>query len=192
MPGKIKAGEGFASSARGVGNAARIAAPKAVRATRIRAMLERWGLLAVVVFGIGLGGCSNFNTTIGTPTPAAQITTLSPGSVNVGGPPFILTVNGGTFASNSVVQWNLTNLVTTYVSGNQVTAVIPATLIAQPETVSITVDTRARGNRTRRRGSWFRTNQTFCRFWFRAGGIRYPRLLRRWHPRPFLRALPSR
>jgi hypothetical protein len=174
MPGKIKAGEGFASSARGVGNAARIAAPKAVRATRIRGTLERWGLLAVVVFGIGLGGCSNFNTTIGTPTPAAQITTLSPGSVNVGGPPFILTVNGGTFASNSVVQWNLTNLVTTYVSGNQVTAVIPATLIAQPETVSITVDTPGAGQSNPSQGILVQDESNVLPFLVSGGGNPIP------------------
>jgi hypothetical protein len=141
MPGKIKVGEGFASSAPKEGNAARAVARDVAQPRGILGMVGRWGLLAVIAIGIGLGGCSSFNTTIGTPTPAATILTLSPGSVNVGGPPFILTVNGGPFVSNSVVQWNLSNLVTTFVSGSQVTAVVPATLITQPGTINITVDT---------------------------------------------------
>ncbi len=104
-------------------------------------MMGRWGLLAVLLVGAGSAGCNNFNTTIGTPTPASDIFSLSPSSINVGNSPFILTVNGAGFASNSVVQWNLVNLTTTFVNSSQVTALVPASDIAQAGTVSITVNT---------------------------------------------------
>ncbi len=104
-------------------------------------MAGRWGLLAGVAFGMSFTGCSQFNTTIGTPTPAAAITVLSPSSINAGSAPFILTVTGSPFASNSVVQWNLVNLTTTFVSSSEVTAVVPASDVAQAGTVNITVNT---------------------------------------------------
>ncbi|HYB60456.1 MAG TPA: hypothetical protein VEH50_03165 [Methylomirabilota bacterium] len=104
-------------------------------------MMGRWGLLAVLLMGAGSAGCNEFNTTIGTPTPASTIFSLSPSSINVGNSPFILTVNGYGFVSNSVVQWNLVNLTTTFVSSSQLTALVPATDIAQAATISITVNT---------------------------------------------------
>jgi uncharacterized protein (TIGR03437 family) len=70
-----------------------------------------------------------------TPTIAA----VNPNSVASGGPAFTLTVTGTGFNANSKVQWNGTALATTLASGTQLTAAVPANLIAGAGTVSITV-----------------------------------------------------
>ncbi|MBV9742822.1 MAG: hypothetical protein JO099_03595, partial [Acidobacteriia bacterium] len=75
---------------------------------------------------------------IGTP-PALVISSLSPSSVVAGSSTFTLTVNGSGFLSSSVVQWNGSPLSTTYVSGTQLMASVPANLIASQATASITV-----------------------------------------------------
>src|SRR5262249_8767738 len=55
------------------------------------------------------------------------------------------TVNGSNFTSNSTVQFNGTDLATTFVNGNQLIAVIPATLLAHPGIASVTVFTPGLG-----------------------------------------------
>jgi uncharacterized protein (TIGR03437 family) len=74
--------------------------------------------------------------TIGQP-PA--ITSLSPGSAIVGGPGFTLVVGGSGFVSQAVVQWNSTQLPTTFVSDTQVTASVTAALISAQGSVGIAV-----------------------------------------------------
>jgi hypothetical protein len=67
------------------------------------------------------------------------ITSISPSTVPPGGPPVTLTVNGANFAPGAVVSFNTTTLSTTFVSPIQVTAQIPAALIAQTGTAQITL-----------------------------------------------------
>jgi len=74
------------------------------------------------------------------------ITSLSPGAAIAGGPTFILTVlgsnflaSGGIFTAGPAVQWNGSPLVTSFVSGTQLTATVPGTLIANIGSASITV-----------------------------------------------------
>ena len=69
------------------------------------------------------------------------LTSISPSSVAAGGPAFTLTANGSNYQSNSVIEWNGATLTTTFVSTSQLTATVPANLIAQPATVSIVVAT---------------------------------------------------
>jgi hypothetical protein len=64
---------------------------------------------------------------------------LVPDAVAPGGQSFTLTVNGTGFVSGSVVQWNGTALATTFVSGSQLTATVPASDIATARTASVTV-----------------------------------------------------
>lgn len=68
--------------------------------------------------------------TINNPTPI--LTSLIPASATPGGPAFTLTVNGSGFVSGASVQWNGSGLSTTFVSASQLTASVPATLIAAP------------------------------------------------------------
>ena len=76
--------------------------------------------------------------TIGAPnTPS--LTTLSPSTATVGGPQLTLTVTGSNFASGATVLWNGGLLSTTFVSAAQLTAVVPASLIAAIGTANVTV-----------------------------------------------------
>ena len=67
------------------------------------------------------------------------ITSLSPDVVTVGGPAFTLTVNGSGFVSGAVVKWNGSALATNFVSATQLTAQVPASLIAAAGTANVTV-----------------------------------------------------
>ena len=72
-------------------------------------------------------------------TPAASLASLSPSAAAPGGAAFTLTVTGASFTANSKVQWNGAPLATTLVSASQLTASVPAALIATAGTASITV-----------------------------------------------------
>jgi uncharacterized protein (TIGR03437 family) len=73
------------------------------------------------------------------PAPPAAITTLSPASASAGGADFTLTVNGSNLSSGATVAWNGAPLVTTFVSASQVTARVPAALLAAAGAASVTV-----------------------------------------------------
>ncbi|MGE0129856.1 MAG: hypothetical protein AB7U82_17380 [Blastocatellales bacterium] len=95
------------------------------------------------------GGTSNAASfSITQPPLAPTIASLSPGFAIAGGQQFTLTVNGTNFAGNSVVRWNDSDRVTTFVSATQLRATIPATDIASQGTVSIKVFTPAPGGGT--------------------------------------------
>lgn len=71
--------------------------------------------------------------------PSPILTSLSPLSTNAGGPGFPLKVIGNNFVSTSTVNWNGHPLATAYVSATQLTAAVPATLIANPGNAKVTV-----------------------------------------------------
>ena len=87
------------------------------------------------------------NSAVFTITPAGvpSITSLSPAAVQAGGSSFTLTVNGSGF-TDSLILWDGAVMPTTFVSANQLTAVIPSNLIASPWISSVTV--RAGGRTT--------------------------------------------
>jgi uncharacterized protein (TIGR03437 family) len=70
------------------------------------------------------------------PAGAPAIASLAPSSAIAGGPAFTLMVNGAGFLSGAAVQWNGSPLATSYVSGNQLTAAVPASLLAAPGSAS--------------------------------------------------------
>jgi len=71
--------------------------------------------------------------------PAPVITSLSLDSIATGSAQFTLTINGTGFISSSFAQWESTRLATTYVSATQLTAKVPASLIAVAGESSIIV-----------------------------------------------------
>jgi hypothetical protein len=73
--------------------------------------------------------------------PAPTIASLSPANVNAGGNAFTLTVNGTNFTSNWTLWWGSTELPSTFFNSTQITATVPATLIASVGTASVTVST---------------------------------------------------
>jgi hypothetical protein len=67
------------------------------------------------------------------------ISELAPDNTNSGGPAFVLTVNGTDFSTKATINFNGTAQATTYISASQVTATIPATEIASPATIPVSV-----------------------------------------------------
>jgi len=70
---------------------------------------------------------------------------LSPRSAAPGSASVLMTVNGANFGTKSVVNWNGSPLVTTFVSGHQLTATIPASNLTVATTGSVTVSTATPG-----------------------------------------------
>src|SRR5262252_6315280 len=73
---------------------------------------------------------------------------LIPDATRPGGSGFMLTVNGVGFVSTSVVNWNGSARMTTFVSGSQLKANILASDIAAPTTALVTVVNPAPGGGT--------------------------------------------
>jgi hypothetical protein len=95
-------------------------------------------------------GSITVTTAVGTSAPATftinpahpAICGLSPGEATAGDPAFTLTISGEYFTSASTMKWGSTALVTTYISQSQLTAVVPANLIAAG-TAKVSVTTSA-------------------------------------------------
>jgi hypothetical protein len=68
---------------------------------------------------------------------------LGPNWAASGGPPFTLTVNGAGFTPGATVHWNSAALTTTFVSSTQLTATVPAALIASKGTANVTASNPA-------------------------------------------------
>lgn len=104
-------------------------------------------ILSFVFFVCGCGG----GGTSPTPTaasdqaaqngsnPVPQISAVNPAAVHAGGADFTLTVTGSGFVTGSTVMCNNYSRSTTFVSGTQLTAVMPAADILQIHPVQITV-----------------------------------------------------
>ena len=105
-----------------------------------RNRLAFWFLLvATVVFG----GCQQI---INYPSPT--IATISPTSISAGQPTFTLTVTGYNFTPASAVNWNSLPLTVIFININTLTAQVPAALIQNPGSATITVTTPSPGGGT--------------------------------------------
>ena len=121
-----------------------------VSATRLAAVVDSGRLTAgaavivtVVNPGSSGGTSSGVQFTVNNPLPAlAGIVPSGAGSASVA---FQLRVSGSGFTTGSRVHWNDTVLTTTYVSGAQLTASVPATMLTAPGTANITVVNPAPG-----------------------------------------------
>jgi hypothetical protein len=76
------------------------------------------------------------------------LNSVTPNVITAGGPTFTLTLDGTNFVSASKARWNGTNLVTTYVSPNQLTAVVPAALFVNRGQYTVDVQNPAPGGGT--------------------------------------------
>ncbi len=94
-------------------------------------------LVTALAATIACGYSSKSSPPVAGTMPA--IATLSPDNTAAGGGAFTLTVNGTNFASKAVVNWSGAAQTTTFVSGGQITAAIPASAISASGTVQITV-----------------------------------------------------
>ena len=84
-------------------------------------------------------GRSVWETNVSSVTAIPSITNLSPPSAPAGAAAFTLTVSGGAFTPTALVQWNGSDLTTTYVSATQLTAAVPASDVVQAGTAEVTV-----------------------------------------------------
>jgi len=105
-------------------------------------MKRFWTALAVALAAIfAAAGCNDYGNTFQVPT-GASITSLSPANIAAGSPQFTLTVTGGGFVAQTVVQWNggtIATQVQTDANGNVlgITATVPASLVTKPGTAFV-------------------------------------------------------
>jgi hypothetical protein len=114
----------------------------------IRALVEaswnKWLVAALIVCGLS-SACSQYNTNLTLQTSTSSVAFLSPNTVPAGGSGFTITVNGAGFVTGAIILWNVgpgqtqTQLTTTLVSFSQLTAPVPASLLATPGTVQVAV-----------------------------------------------------
>lgn len=71
--------------------------------------------------------------------PVPALVSINPNTANAGNPTFVLTVTGTNFVNTSVVRWNGTDRLTTFVSSRQLTAQVSASDIANPGSAGVTV-----------------------------------------------------
>jgi hypothetical protein len=71
--------------------------------------------------------------------PAPVLNGITPNNATVGDGDLLLTVNGVSFIQGAVVRWNGSDRQTTFVSSNQLTALIPAQDLAFASTATVTV-----------------------------------------------------
>jgi hypothetical protein len=84
----------------------------------------------------------------GTCPPFPSVTSVSPNGATAGGNQFLLTVNGNDFRRDSLVSWNSSFRVTTFISSRQLVAVITASDIAQQGTALVDVFNPPEGGTT--------------------------------------------
>ncbi|MEK6324788.1 MAG: lamin tail domain-containing protein [Acidobacteriota bacterium] len=101
---------------------------RGLEATVPASFSETIGLRQVVVRN-GDGRQSNA-ATLEVAAPATLITSISPATAVAGGPSFALTVKGANFNNNATVYFDQMELVTRFVSGSQLSADVPASLIS--------------------------------------------------------------
>src|SRR6266851_1450886 len=88
----------------------------------------------------GLYSCSGGGTPPPpTPNPAPALTALNPSSAVAGRQGFTLTATGSNLISGSVLRWNGADRTTTFVSGTQLAASIPASDIAAAGSAQVAV-----------------------------------------------------
>jgi hypothetical protein len=105
--------------------------------------LQTMSLVSIIAITLACGYSSKSTPAVAGTIPS--ITQLNPNAATAGGAAFVLTVNGTNFGTKAVVNWNGAAQTTTYVSGTQLTASVPATMIAASGTVQITVTNPATG-----------------------------------------------
>ena len=103
--------------------------------------------VSLISFGCGYGS-RNYNPGMTGGGAAPAIATLSPSSAMHGGTAFTLTINGSNFGTDAAVYWNGAAQGTMYVTGNQVTAAITASDIANTGMVPVYVRSGGQNSNT--------------------------------------------
>jgi len=99
------------------------------------------GTISIVVSNPGSPVVSSNSATLTVTAPTVVPLSVSPNSAPAGSADTTINVSGSGFYQDSVVNWNNTPLVTTYVSSTNLTAVIPASFLAGFVQANISVAT---------------------------------------------------
>lgn len=95
-------------------------------------------VLLPLTLAIAAVGCGYSKPTMSA-TTTPTIAQLSPASANAGAAAFQLEVDGASFASTAVINFNGAAMATTFVSATKLEATIPASAIAASGAVPVTV-----------------------------------------------------
>jgi len=87
----------------------------------------------------GTRGSSTLALTVAAENPAPSLNALQPAETFAGEPSFVLTVTGTNFVNGAVVRWNGQDRTTEFVNDTTLRALIPADLLMEPGTATITV-----------------------------------------------------
>jgi len=104
--------------------------------------------LNISVFNPGPGGGMSGPLVLNVNNPVPRITNISPDTTAAGNGDVALVVNGVNFVTNSVIRFNGVDLATTFVTGSQLTAQIPAMLLAGGGVAPVVVVNPAPGGGT--------------------------------------------
>jgi IPT/TIG domain-containing protein len=95
-------------------------------------------LVALIALTVACGYSAKMTPPVAGTVPA--IVTFAPPSATAGSGAFTLTVNGTSFGSKAVVNFNgAPQTSTAFVSGSQLTVAVPASAVATPATITVTV-----------------------------------------------------
>ncbi len=119
-----------------------------LRATLTAAQVASAGPISVRVTNPAPGGGMSSALSFTVTNPAPSIAGLNPPSVVAGSPDRVITVTGTGFVPSSTVQSNGVNVMATYVSATQLTAVVPSSQLLYPGSVAITVKNPSPGGGT--------------------------------------------
>jgi IPT/TIG domain len=108
--------------------------------------------IALALCGLSCGTCN----------PRPFISSIAPNSTAVGGNQFLLTVNGSNFRRDSLVSWNGSFRVTSFLSSHQLAAAITAADVAAPGSVLVFVFNPPSGNTTSFSGAIGNTSVMGC------------------------------
>src|SRR5271157_87491 len=106
------------------------------------------GTIPVTVFNPAPGGGSSSTQTFTLNNPLPLLSSLSPSTRATGTQAFTLSVSGSNFAPGATVQWNSSDLPSTFVNSGLLTASVPAADLTSPGTATITVSNLAPGGGT--------------------------------------------
>jgi hypothetical protein len=119
-----------------------------VKATLTAAQLANAGSISVRVVNPAPGGGTSAALAFTVNNGVPSITSLNPASVVAGSPDRTITITGAGFVSTSTASSNGVLVMTTYVSGTTLSAVVPANHLLNPGSVAITVTNPAPGGGT--------------------------------------------
>ena len=120
--------------------------------------------LLVTIAGCGSGSSNSSSNGQGNSNPVPTITSLTPSTVTAGAASTSVDVVGTGFVSSSVVQWNGTNVTTTFTSATALSAAVPASDLADGIAAKVTVVNPSPGGGTSGVATFTVDNPCPCRY----------------------------